>query len=92
MSTNDSSHPLGSLDGQVALVTGASRGRKGRSQLAGKVMHPEIGAIETQRLGGHGQLDRLPQRVRGGLRLRAGGRRPVTKGEKADLLHLMSGT
>lgn len=26
MSTNDSSHPLGSLDGQVALVTGASRG------------------------------------------------------------------
>ena len=38
--------------------------RKGRSQLAGEMMHAEIGAVGAQFLGGDGKIDRLQERIR----------------------------
>ena len=61
--------------------------REGRAELAGEMMHAEIGAVGAQFLGGDGQVDRLQQRVgrRARLRLRRG--RPMAEGQEADLLH-----
>ena len=57
----------------------ADRGqqREGRGELAGEMMHAEIGAVRAQLLGGDGQVDGLQERVgrRARLRLRRG--RPV---------------
>ena len=53
--------------------------RKRRAELAGKMMHPKIGAVRAQLFGGNRQIDGLQQRISrragGGLRRR----RPVAK-------------
>jgi len=61
--------------------------RERRAELAGEVVHAEVGAIGAQRLGGHGQLDRLQQRVRRRAHLRLRRRRPVPERQEPDLLH-----
>ena len=62
--------------------------RERRAELAGEVVHAEVGAVGTQLLGGHGQLDRLEQRVRRRAHLRLRRRRPVPERQEPDLLHL----
>jgi hypothetical protein len=61
--------------------------RKRRSELAGEVMDPEVGAVRAQLLGGDGQVDGLQERVRGraSVRLRRG--RPMSEGEESNFLH-----
>jgi hypothetical protein len=61
---------------------------KGRGELPGEVVDPIIGAVRAQLLGRDREIDRLKKGVgrRSGLRL--GRRRPVPKGEKADLFHV----
>ena len=61
--------------------------RERRAELAGEVMHPEVGAVGAELLRRDGELDRLQQRVGGRARLRVRRRRPVAEGEEADLLH-----
>src|SRR5262249_19567698 len=61
--------------------------RERRAELAGEVMHAEIGAVGAQLLGGHGQFDRLEQRVRRGTHLRGGRRSPVPERQESDPLH-----
>ena len=48
----------------------------------------EVGAVAAQLLGGHGQLDRLEQRVGGGAHVGVRRRRPVSEREEANPLHL----
>ena len=71
---------------EVRAPTAASSGN-GDAQLPGEVVHPEVGAVRAQLLGGHRQLDGLQQRVRGrpGPRVRSVG--PVAEGEETDVLH-----
>jgi hypothetical protein len=61
--------------------------REGRAELAGEVVHAEVGAVGAQLLGGHGQLDRLEQRVRRRAHLRLGRRRPMPERQEPDFLH-----
>ena len=61
--------------------------RERRGELAGEVMHADIGAVGAQRLGGDGELDGLRQRVGSGARLRLRRRGPVAEGEEADVFH-----
>src|SRR5690606_11748943 len=46
--------------------------RERRAELAGKVVHAEIGSVRAEFLGGDGELDRLQQRVGCRARLRLG--------------------
>ena len=75
----------------ISIVLGARAAgreqRERRAELAGEVMHAEIGAVGAERLGGHRQLDRLEQRVGGRPRLRLRRRGPVAEGEEADVFH-----
>ena len=70
----------------------ANRGqqRERRGKLAGKVMHPEIGAVRPQFLGSYGKVDGLEQRVGCRAGLRALCRRPVSKRQEPDFLHWFS--
>ena len=61
--------------------------RKRRAELAGEVMHPEIGPVRAELLGRDGELDRLQQRVGRRPRLRLGRRGPMAEGEEADVFH-----
>lgn len=64
------------------LRAGADGGQKreGRGQLAGEMVHAEIGAIGPQFFRSHGEVDRLQQRVGRGACLRLGRGRPVAEG------------
>ena len=61
--------------------------RERRAELAGEVMHAEVGAVGAELLGGDGQLDRLQQRVRRRAHLRLRRRRPVPERQEPDLFH-----
>ena len=61
--------------------------RERRAELAGEMMHPEIGAVGAELLGRDGELDRLQQRVGRRPRLRLRRRRPVAEREEADVFH-----
>ena len=61
--------------------------RKRRAELACEVVHAEVGAVETQLLGGDCQFDRLQKGVGRGAHLGVGRRRPVAEGQKSDPLH-----
>ena len=61
--------------------------RERRAELAGEVMHAEIGAVRAELLGRDGEVDRLQQRVGRRPRLRLRRRGPVAEGEEADLFH-----
>ena len=61
--------------------------RERRAELAGEVMHAEIGAVGAELLGGDGELDRLQQRVGRRARLRLRRRGPMAEGEEADVFH-----
>ena len=61
--------------------------RERRAELAGEVMHPEIGPVRAQLLGRDGELDRLQQRVGRRPRLRLWRRGPMAEGEEADVFH-----
>jgi hypothetical protein len=50
-------------------------------------MHADEGAVDTDRLGRLGELDRLPMGVRRGPGPRPRGGLPVPEGEEPDLLH-----
>ena len=73
------------LDRLGARAAGGEQ-RERRAELAGEVMHPEIGAVGAERLGGDRKLDRLRERVGGRPRLRLRRRGPVAEGEEADVL------
>ena len=70
----------------VLAPTAASSGN-GEAELAGEVVHPEVGAVGAQLLRRDGQLDRLGQHVGGGPGLGTGDRRPMPERQEADLLH-----
>ena len=53
--------------------------RKRRAELAGEVMHAEVGPVRAELLGRDGQVDRLQQRVGRRSRLRLGRRRPMAE-------------
>ena len=61
--------------------------RERRAELAGEVMHPEVGAVGAELLGGDGELDRLQQRVGRRTRLRLRRRGPMAEREEADFFH-----
>ncbi len=61
--------------------------RERRAELAGEVMHAEVGAVRAELLGGDRELDRLQQRVGRRSRLRLRRRRPMAEGEEADFFH-----
>ncbi len=63
--------------------------RKGRGELAGEVMHAEIGAVRAQFFGRDGEIDGLQQRVGGRARLRMRRGRPVPERQETDLFHGM---
>ena len=66
--------------------------RERRRQLAGEVVHAEVGAVGSDLLCGDREVDGLQQDVRRGAGLRARRRRPVAEGEEADLLHTLGNT
>ena len=51
------------------------------------MVHPEVGAVGAQLLGGYRQLDRLQEGVGSRARTRAGAGCPVAEGKESDLLH-----
>ena len=57
------------LDAPGARAAGGEQ-RERRAELAGEVMHAEIGPVGAELLGGDGELDRLQERVGGRPRLR----------------------
>ena len=61
--------------------------RERRAELAGEVMHAEIGPVRAELLGRDGELDRLQQRVGRRARLRLRRRGPMAEGEEADFFH-----
>jgi hypothetical protein len=61
--------------------------RERRAELAGEVVHPEVGAVGAELLGRHGQLDGLQQCVGRGLHPGVRRGRPVAEREESDLLH-----
>ena len=75
----------------ISMLLGARAARreqrKRRAELAGEMMHAEIGAVGAELLGRDRELDRLQQRVgrRAHLRLRRRG--PMAEGEEADVFH-----
>ena len=71
------------------LGLGAGRGqeRERRAELAGEVMHPEVGAVGAERFGRHRKIDRLQQRVGRRARLRLRRRRPMAERQEADFFH-----
>ena len=69
------------------MKAGHRQQRKRRAELAGKVMHPEIGPIRAQLLGRDGKLDRLQRGVGRRPRLRLRRRGPMAEGEEADVFH-----
>ncbi len=69
-------HARADLDRRGARADGGEK-RKRRSELAGEMVDAEIGPVEAQFLGGHGQFDRLQQRVGCGPHLRIPVGRPV---------------
>ena len=79
-------HGGADLDALGARADGREQ-RERRAELAGEVMHPEIGPVRAQFLGRDGELDGLQQRVGGRARLRLGRRGPVAEGEEADVFH-----
>ena len=77
---------------RLVLRADGRQQRERRGELAGEMMHAEIGAVGAELLGRDGQVDGLQQRVgrRARLRLRRG--RPVPEREEADLLHALAVT
>lgn len=61
--------------------------RERRAELAGEVMHPEIGPVGAELLGRHRKLDGLQERIGRRARLRLRRRGPVAEGEEADMFH-----
>ena len=72
---------------RLVLRAAGREQRERRAELAGEVMHPEIGPVRAELLGRDGELDRLQQRVGRRARLRLRRRRPMAEGEEADVFH-----
>ena len=72
-----------------ALGLGAARRqqRERRAELAGEMMHAEIGPVRAQLLGRDGELNRLQQGVGRRPRLRLRRRGPMAEREEADVFH-----
>ena len=69
---------------RLGLRADSRQQRKRRAELAGEVMHTEVGAVRAELLGRDRQVDGLQERVgrRARLRLRRG--RPMAEREEAD--------
>ena len=72
----------------IRLVRAAdgSQERERRCLLPGEVVHPHVGTVDTQLLGGHRELDALHQGVPPGPHLGPGNGLPVTEGQEPDSL------
>ena len=74
------------LDPARARPDGRQQRERAR-QLPREVVHAEVGPVDPELLGGHGQLDRLEQGVGCGTDLRVRRVGPVAEVEEPDLLH-----
>ena len=72
---------------RLVLRAAGREQRKRRAELAGEMMHPEIGPVGAELLGRDGKLDRLQQGVGRRPRLRLRRRGPMAEGEEADVFH-----
>src|SRR5690349_19158882 len=61
--------------------------RKWRAELPREVMNAHVGAVGAELLCGHGELDRLQQRIARRAHLRSVRVVPVSEGEKPDFFH-----
>ena len=70
-------------DATRARRGGGEQGERAR-ELAGEVVHTEVGTVDPELLRGHGEFDRLEQGVGPGVRLARVVGVPVAEAQEAD--------